>query len=674
VPTSAAPIAAIREQTCVIYLTHDLTPACKVLSDALSGFGDLQIVDSVESIAESSEAACALLPLTSVMAARTAMWHLRQANFAGPILFYTAKASTNDRMDVLRAGAQDIIDVSLDNADTMRRAVLHALARSEFASSKPRSVETNAAQSKRATSATLQMSRLEWLLQGVLEMQQLVTDADFDLDAFMQRVVDLAEQLTGAKGAVIELLEGEEMVYRSASFSVREHLGLRLNRATSLSGLCVSEQRVLHCDDTEQDSRADRDACRRVGVRSMLCTPLVEAGRAVGVLKVLGAEPSAFDEDDQYLLSLLAGSLGAALGRQLVLRSLKSSEEIFRTAMETAPIGNALVTPEGRFITVNHALCELLGYSEDELLAGDFQSVTHPDDIALDLVLVQRCLSGEIDRYRLEKRYFHKSGRLVWALLSVALVRHNNGQPNYFVTQIQDTTEQREIERVKSEFISVVSHELRTPLTSIRGSVGLVLGAHAAVLPDSAKRFLEIASSNCERLMSLINDILDIEKIASGNMRFELQPLVLADMMRNAVQAAEGYAERLNVRVELDAPASDVKIVVDEQRLQQVLANLLSNAAKFSPAHGTVQVAVERAQDQVRICVRDHGPGIPEDFRDRIFGKFSQADSSSTRRAGGTGLGLHISRQIVEHMGGRIGFDTVVGSGTTFWVEFALAA
>ena len=342
--------------------------------------------------------------------------------------------------------------------------------------------------------------------------------------------------------------------------------------------------------------------------------------------------------------------------------------------METAPIGNALVTTDGRFITVNHALCELLGYSEDELLTRDFQSITHPDDVALDLVLVQRCLSGETDRYRLEKRYFHKSGRVVWVLLSVALVRHGNGQPNYFVYQIQETTEQREIERVKSEFISVVSHELRTPLTSIRGSVGLVLGAHGAALPDSAKRFLEIASSNCERLMSLINDILDIEKIASGNMRFELQPRVLADMMRNAVQAAEGYAQRLNVRVELDAPTSDVRIVVDEDRLQQVLANLLSNAAKFSPAHGTVRVAVEGAQDQIRICVRDHGPGIPEDFHDRIFSKFSQADSSSTRRAGGTGLGLHISRQIVEHMGGRIGFDTVVGSGTTFWVEFALAA
>lgn len=534
--------------------------------------------------------------------------------------------------------------------------------------------ETPPALTRRDTSPTLSTSRLEWLLQGVLEMQQLVTDAEFDFDMFMQRVVDLAESLTAARGAVIELLEGSDMVYRSASVSIREHVGLRLKLGTSLSGRCVLEQRALRCDDIEFDSRVDREACRRVGIRSMLCTPLFQSGQAVGVLKVMAAEPAAFDEDDQYLLSLLAGSLGAALGRHLVLQSLKSSEEIFRTAMETAPIGNALVTLDGRFITVNHALCELFGYSEDELLANDFQSITHPEDVLLDEVQIQRCLNGEIDRYRLEKRYFHRSGRLVWALLSVALVRHSNGQPNYFVAQIQDTTEQREIERLKDEFISVVSHELRTPLTSIRGSVGLVLGAHAAVLPESAKRFLEIASSNCERLMTLINDILDIEKIVSGNMRFELQPRVLADILRNAVQAAEGYGQRLNVRFQLDTPASDVKVVVDEERLLQVLANLLSNAAKFSPAHETVQVNVAHSQEQVRICVIDRGPGIAEEFRDRIFGKFSQADSSSTRRAGGTGLGLHISRQIVERMGGRIGFDTVLGNGSTFWVEFAPAA
>jgi GAF domain-containing protein len=186
--------------------------------------------------------------------------------------------------------------------------------------------ESPPALTRRDTSPTLRTSRLEWLLQGVLEMQQLVTEAEFDLDMFMQRVVDLAESLTAARGAVIEIVEGDEMVYRSASVSISEHVGLRLKLGASLSGRCVIEQRALRCDDIEYDFRVDREACRKVGIRAMLCTPLFQAGRAVGVLKVMAAEPCAFDEDDQYLLSLLAGSLGAALGRHLVLQSLKSSE------------------------------------------------------------------------------------------------------------------------------------------------------------------------------------------------------------------------------------------------------------------------------------------------------------------------------------------------------------
>jgi PAS domain S-box-containing protein len=520
--------------------------------------------------------------------------------------------------------------------------------------------------------ATSRILRLEWLLQAVLEVQSLVTEANFDLDAFMQRVVDLAEDLTDAKGAVVELVDGEEMVYRCASASIGKHVGLRLQRAGSLSGLCVAQAQVLRCDDSEQDPRVDREACRKVGVRSMLCTPLFEAGRAVGVLKVMGDEPGNFDADDEHLLSLLAGALGGALGKQLVLEALKTSEATFRAAMETASIGNALVKPGGHFIKVNAALCDLLGYSEEELLANDFQSITHHADRERGVELMRRMLAGEIDRFRVEKRYYHKSGRTIWALVSVSLVRDRTGRPNYFVSQIQDISEQREVERVKNEFISVVSHELRTPLTSIRGSLGLVLGAFADALPAKAKGLLDIANNNCERLMQLIDDILDIDKIASGNMRFDMRERTLAHIMHKAVQGTEMYAQRFNVRVELNAQASDVKVSVDEDRLVQVLSNLLSNAVKFSPSGGVVGVGAQVNGDRVRLQVVDQGPGIPEEFRSRIFDKFSQADSSTTRRAGGTGLGLHISRKIVESMRGTIGFDTEIGRGTTFWVEFPL--
>lgn len=522
--------------------------------------------------------------------------------------------------------------------------------------------------------ATARADRLAWLLRALMEVQSLITEQGFDLDTFMQRVVDLAQSLTDASGAVVELIDGEEMVYRCASGSIREYVGLRLRSAGSLSGLCVAQAQVLRCDDTEDDPRVDRIACRKVGARSMICTPLFRAGRTVGVLKVVGEAPAAFDSNVQDMLGLLAGSLGAALGNHVALEALRTSEETFRCAMENASIGMALVTVEGRFLKVNAALCELLGYDEARLLANDSQSITHPDDLETDLRFVRQALAGEIDRYRMEKRYYHESGRTIWTLLSVSLVRDRTGTPSYFVVQIQDISEQREIERVKGEFVSVVSHELRTPLTSIRGSLGLVLGTMSSDMPKNAARLLEIAHSNCERLIVLINDILDIDKIASGNMRFDMQRRSLPAMIGKSVQMTESYAHRFEARLEVRTGAADAWIVVDEDRFAQVLLNLLSNASKFSPPNGVVTVDTRVVQGRARVTVTDQGPGIADDFHARIFERFSQADSSINRRTGGTGLGLHISRQIVERMNGAIGFDTQLGSGSTFWVEFPLAA
>jgi CheY-like chemotaxis protein/two-component sensor histidine kinase len=220
----------------------------------------------------------------------------------------------------------------------------------------------------------------------------------------------------------------------------------------------------------------------------------------------------------------------------------------------------------------------------------------------------------------------------------------------------------------------VVSHELRTPLTSIRGSLGLLLGVFTEQLPQKVKSLIEIAYNNCERLIPLINDILDIDKIASGHMRFEMQEESVAALTQQAVQANEAYARKFNVSIAVAPIDEKLRIVVDAARYQQVLSNLLSNASKFSPAGGVIEVSAEARDGRVSIAVRDYGAGISEEFQPRIFGKFSQADSSATRAKGGTGLGLHIAKQLVEQMHGTIEFRTQVGKGTTFRVEFPLVA
>lgn len=236
---------------------------------------------------------------------------------------------------------------------------------------------------------------------------------------------------------------------------------------------------------------------------------------------------------------------------------------------------------------------------------------------------------------------------------------------------IRDVTQNKRRDRLKNEFVSIVSHELRTPLTSIRGSLGLIVGGVAGQLPPRVQQMIEIAYNNSERLVNLVNDILDIEKIESGQMIFHLKKQPLLPLLEQALEANKAYAEQYQVQFVLGENPPNVQVHADGNRILQVLTNLLSNAAKFSPKGDVVQITVSRHHDMVRVAISDNGPGIPEAFRPRIFQRFAQADSSDTRQKGGTGLGLSIARAIIEKHGGSISFETETGVGTTFFFELA---
>jgi signal transduction histidine kinase len=229
--------------------------------------------------------------------------------------------------------------------------------------------------------------------------------------------------------------------------------------------------------------------------------------------------------------------------------------------------------------------------------------------------------------------------------------------------------EQRRMEALKDEFVSLVSHELRTPLTSIHGALGIIGAKYQAQLPDEAARLLEVARRNSERLKRLIDGVLDLQKAEAGFLTFEIRPLELAPLLQQTIDANQPYAAQLGVRLALrDAPPG-LHLSADPDRVAQVLTNLISNAVKFSPAGGEVLVFAEQRGGHLVVAVADHGPGVPESFRDRVFQRFAQADASSTRRSGGTGLGLSISKAIVERMQGRIGFKETPGGGATFYFE-----
>lgn len=375
-----------------------------------------------------------------------------------------------------------------------------------------------------------------------------------------------------------------------------------------------------------------------------------------------------------------AGRPAVLVGAQTDITDRREAEDAFRVtadelraAFDYAPIGKAVVGLDGSWVRVNAALCDLLGFSEAELRKTDFQTLTHPDDLEADLRLVRSLIAGEIATYTIDKRYIRSNGDLMWGRLNVALVRDSDGQPDHFISQIVDITEERRLDEMRSEFVSVVSHELRTPLTAILGSLMLLSTHDQDQFSDEVQRLLFIAKVNGDRLHQLINDILDFQKFSARQMPFSLGMLRIGGLVEETLIANLSAADRYGVHYVPIIPDRSLTALVDPRRFQQIMANLLSNAAKFAVKDTAIEVSVEHHEGVVRVSVSNFGPGIPPSFKSQVFTPFSQASGGSDRRSGGTGLGLSITKQIVEQMGGRIGFESVPDGKTTFWFTLRTA-
>lgn len=227
---------------------------------------------------------------------------------------------------------------------------------------------------------------------------------------------------------------------------------------------------------------------------------------------------------------------------------------------------------------------------------------------------------------------------------------------------------------LQSQFVSVISHELRTPLTSIKGSLGLIEGGQVGDIPPQAQKLVKIANKNSARLVALINDLLDVQKFESGKMVLDISPVNIAKLVKEAVEANANYESAMNVTFKTSGLENAVYVNADYNRLMQVMANVLSNAVKFSKLGGAVEISLEDDASKVRISVTDYGAGIPEEARDKVFAQFEQVDGTSQRKVGGTGLGMYITKKIIDGHVGSIDFSSKVGKGTTFVIEFAIAS
>ena len=478
------------------------------------------------------------------------------------------------------------------------------------------------------------------------------------------RLTRLAQHLFGAKIALVSLVDDGRQWFKS-----RQGLdACETGRDISFCGHAILGDGIFEVRDARIDSRfADNPLVTGPpDIRFYAGAPLNDPeGYRLGTLCIIDTVPRLLSIAERRSLRDLADCVEAEISRVELAqqgRTLRQFKSTLDLALDCVFMFDAVSL---RFFYVNDGARRQVGYSGDELMT------MHPYDIKPDLseaqfrAFIAPLLTGQTDSLTFDSEHRHKSGQLVPVEIFLQYLAPQDESAR-FVAIVRDITERKRVDRMKSEFVSTVSHELRTPLTSISGALGLIAGGALGEVPAKAREMIAIAHKNSQRLTHLINDLLDMEKIAAGKLHFDMQPQALMPLIAHALEANRAYGAERRIKLALVGAPTAAEVRVDSQRLMQVLSNLLSNAVKFSPEGGVVEVSVALRGQSVRTTVTDHGPGIPAAFRACIFQKFAQADASDTKQKGGTGLGLAITRELVERMGGQIGFESVDGAGASF--------
>lgn len=365
------------------------------------------------------------------------------------------------------------------------------------------------------------------------------------------------------------------------------------------------------------------------------------------------------------ILAMLVLVLRRERARRAGMMALRQSEERFRQLADAAFEGIVFFDEE-TILDANRAAERLLGYGRGELNGRNFIDLVSPEHRVPMANLKEMGSEGTGEILALRK-----DGSEVHVEFASKAIEYA-GRPAR-VAAFRDLSERKRLERMQRDFVANVSHELRTPLTSIRGALGLISGKAVETVPEKKRQLIEIAYRNAERLTLLVEDILDFEKMASGDLSYDFEPMALRPLLTQAVETNASFADGLGAQIQLADPIPEVLINGDGHRLLQVLTNLLSNAAKFSPPDGTVTIRAVAKAGAVCVEVMDSGPGVPAHFVDRLFQRFQQAEAPDRTVLGGTGLGLAISKSIIDAHGGEIGYRPVPQGGSIFYFSLPVA-
>ncbi|HEY9672661.1 MAG TPA: PAS domain S-box protein [Waterburya sp.] len=450
------------------------------------------------------------------------------------------------------------------------------------------------------------------------------------------------------------------------------------------------------------------------GFRSCACIPLLVEDTLIGELNLAATETAAFDREDQEIAREVADQLAIALQQSRLRQQLQASneqlqrelmerqhaevelreqEQLFRSTFNQAAVGIAHVSPSGQWLRVNQKLCEIVGYSREELLQNTFQDITYPDDLDVDFVYVRQMLANEIHTYSMEKRYVRKDNSLIWINLTVSLVREASGQPKYFISVVEDisarkqveaelqhlntTLEQRVAERTAQlqetnqeleAFTYSVSHDLRAPLRTMQGFAQALLEDYNDQLDDFGKSYIQSIIEDSMQMDGLISDLLSYSRLT--RQQIDLQSTDLNAVVQDALRQLETQIKEKQVQITV--AASMPQVLAHRSTLLQAIVNLIGNAIKFVQPNRIPKInlytEIERhnQQDWVKLWLVDNGIGIAPEHQERIFRIFERLHGAE--RYPGTGIGLAIVRKGVERMGGQVGVESQLGQGSRFWI------
>ena len=538
-------------------------------------------------------------------------------------------------------------------------------------------------------------------LESLVIAQHSIATAGLDPVQVLSYVTDHALALTAADGSVVELVEGDEMVYRATAGSLAPFRGLRLARSGSLAGLCVEQEQTLVCDDSRTDPRVDAAACERTGARSMAVVPLLAAGEVIGVLKVMSGVPRHFGREDLHVLQLMAGLAATALSQaqsfsqvQRLLAELDGRQEFLEAVLESSQAGIVACDAEGRLTLFNEVTRQWHGVDADARLdasgwadAYDLYEADGVTPLVTERIPLVRALrDGQVTDAEIV--VVRAQGGTATRVLCQGRRMRSGDRDLGAVVVMHDVTELRDREaalsrardealagnRAKTAFVAAASHEIRTPLHGVLGTLELLDGPD---LDDRQRGWVRVARQSSEALLSLLNDVLDLSKAESTGTVLAHEPFSPDDVARSVVTALGAVAARKELDLRLDAGPL-VMLLGDAARLRQVLVNLVGNALKFTHSGSvSVEVAVgpptggpDRPLRTLRLSVADTGAGFDVADLPRLLRPFEQGKEG--QRHGGTGLGLTLTSQLVQAMGGQLRVESQLGSGSLFVVELAL--